>query len=105
MADVTDQMFEAEVLKSTIPVLVDFWTPWCGPCRILGPIVEELAKEYKGKLKVVKMNVDNNPDSASRYNVMSIPTVIIFKGGEPVKTMVGVQPKENMKKEIDEVIA
>lgn len=104
MADVTDQQFEDEVLKSTTPVLVDFWAPWCGPCKIIGPVVEELAKEYSDKVKVVKLNVDDNPESAGRFNVMSIPTLMIFKGGEPMKTIIGAQPKESIKKAIDEVL-
>lgn len=104
MADVTDKNFQTDVLQSTIPVLVDFWAPWCGPCKIIGPVVEELAKEYEGKVKVVKLNVDDNPESAGRFNVMSIPTLILFKNGEPVKTIIGAQPKESIKKAIDEVL-
>lgn len=107
MADVTftDQNFEQEVIKNNLPVLVDFWAPWCAPCRIVSPIVEELAKEYEGKLKVGKLNVDENPDNASRYGVMSIPSLIIFKNGQPVKTIIGAQGKENFKRAIDEVLA
>lgn len=104
MADVTDQQFKTEVLESKISVLVDFWAPWCGPCKIIGPVVEELAKEYEGKVKVVKLNVDDNPENAGKFNVMSIPTLMIFKGGEPVKTIIGAQPKESIKKAIDEVL-
>lgn len=106
MADVTftDQNFEQEVLKSETPVLVDFWAAWCAPCRIVSPVVEELAKEYEGKIKVGKLNVDENPQSSSSYGVMSIPTLLIFKGGKPVKTMIGAQGKENFKKGIDEVL-
>lgn len=105
MADITDAVFKDKVLKASKPVLVDFWAPWCGPCKIIGPIVEELAKEYEGKLDVYKLNVDENPDAAGTYSVMSIPTLLIFKAGQPVKTIVGAQPKENVKKEIDEAIA
>jgi len=106
MADITftDQSFDQEVLKNNLPVLVDFWAPWCAPCRIVDPIVEELAKEYEGKLKVGKLNVDENPENASKYGVMSIPSLIIFKGGSPAKTMVGAQSKENFKKGIDEAL-
>lgn len=104
MADVTDQQFKTEVLESKIPVLVDFWAPWCGPCKIIGPVVEELAKEYEGKVKVVKLNVDDNPEMAGQFNVMSIPTLMIFKGGEPVKTIIGAQAKESIKKAMEEVI-
>lgn len=102
--NITDQGFEEEVLKNKLPVLVDFWAPWCAPCRIVSPIVEELAKEYEGKLKVGKLNVDDNPDTAAKYGVMSIPSLIFFKDGKPVKTMVGAQGKENFKKGIEEVL-
>lgn len=105
MADVTDQGFEQEVLQSKIPALIDFWAPWCAPCRIVKPVIEELAKEYTGKVKVLELNVDDNPQTASKYGVMSIPTLMIFKDGNPVKTIIGAQPKENIKKAIDEVIA
>ena len=106
MADTTftDQNFEAEVLKSDTPVLVDFWAVWCTPCKIVSPIVEELAEEYKGKIKVGKLNVDEN-ETASKYGVMSIPTLMIFKNGQPVKSMIGAQSKDNFKKGIDEVLA
>ncbi|MEX2012858.1 MAG: thioredoxin, partial [Candidatus Levyibacteriota bacterium] len=85
MADInfTDANFEQEVLKSEAPVLVDFWAPWCAPCRIVSPIVEELAKEYEGKIKIGKLNVDENAQSAQGFSVMSIPTVILFQGGKP----------------------
>ncbi len=104
MADVTDKNFQTDVLQSTMPVLVDFWAPWCGPCKIIGPVVEELAKEYEGKVKVVKLNVDDNSESAGRFNVMSIPTLLILNNGEPVKTIIGSQPKESIKKAIDEYV-
>lgn len=105
MTDITDATFEQEVTKSTTPVLVDFWAPWCAPCRIVGPIVEELAKDYEGKVKVLKMNVDDNSQTAGRFGIMSIPTLMIFKAGNPVKTMIGAQGKEAIKKGIDEAIA
>jgi len=107
MADIifTDQNFEQEVLQSKIPVVVDFWAPWCGPCRIVSPIIEDLAKEYEGKVKVGKLNVDENNQTASQYNIMSIPSILIFKNGKPVKTMVGAQGKEGYKREIEEVLA
>ena len=106
MADLTltDQNFEAEVLKSDVPVLVDFWAVWCGPCKIVDPVIHELAGEYEGKLKVGKLNVDENPESSGRFSVMSIPTIMLFKGGQPVKAVIGAQPKENFKKAIDEVL-
>ena len=101
----TDQNFEDEVIKNEQPVLVDFWAPWCAPCRIVSPIIEELAKEYEVKLKVGKVNVDENPNSASRFGIMSIPSILIFKNGQPVKTMIGAQSRENFKKGIEEVLA
>jgi len=97
----TDQNFETEVLKSEKPVLVDFWAAWCGPCQIMGPIVEELAEEVKEKFKVGKLNVDENRETAGKYGVMSIPTLIIFKGGKDVKQLVGVQSKETLKSELE----
>lgn len=105
MADITftDQNFQAEVLESKLPVLVDFWAEWCAPCRIVSPIVEELATEYGDKLKVGKLNVDQNQIS-SKYGIMSIPSLLIFKDGQVVKTMIGAQSKDNFKKEIDSII-
>lgn len=106
MADInfTDQDFEEQVLKSDTPVVVDFWAPWCAPCRIVTPIIDELAKEYEGKVKVGKMNVDDNTNYPSKYGVMSIPSILIFKNGQPVKTMIGAQSKENYKKGLDEAL-
>lgn len=106
MADIviTDQNFEEEVVKSTMPVVVDFWAPWCAPCRVVGPIIEELAKEYAVKVKVGKMNVDENPDTSGQFGIMSIPTVLLFKNGQPVQSIVGAQSKEKYKKAIDEVL-
>lgn len=100
----TDLNFENEVLQSKEPVLVDFWAPWCAPCRIIGPVVEELAKEYEGKLKVGKLNVDENGKTAAKFNIMSIPTLLIFKNGEIVKTMIGAQSKERFRQQIEEII-
>lgn len=107
MVDITftDDNFESEVLKSETPVLVDFWAPWCAPCRIVSPIVEELAKEYSARVKVGKLNVDDNPQSAQKFGVMSIPTVVLFKDGKPGKTMIGAQSKDNYKRSIDEALA
>jgi|SRR3990167_11117975 len=100
----TDQNFQDEVIKSDTPALVDFWAPWCAPCRMVSPIIEELAKEYEEKLKVGKVNVDENPNSASQFGIMSIPSILIFKKGQPVKTMIGAQSKENYKKAIEEAL-
>lgn len=102
---ITDAEFESNVLQSGIPVLVDFWAPWCGPCKTMLPIMEELAAEYDGKVSVVKMNVDENMETSGKYNVMSIPTFIIFKDGEPVSTFVGAKSKEDIKAELDAVSA
>ncbi|EKE18863.1 MAG: hypothetical protein ACD_9C00211G0004 [uncultured bacterium] len=99
----TDKNFNEEVLKSNVPVLVDFWAPWCGPCQMMGPIIEELAKELDGKAKVGKLNVDENSEISSKFGIMSIPAIKIFKGGEMVKEFVGVQNKELLKKELEEL--
>lgn len=96
----TDQNFSEEVIKSETPVLVDFYAEWCGPCKMMGPVVDELAEDLEGKVKVGKLNVDENPDTASRYGVMSIPTLILFKNGEPVRQMLGFRSKEEVIKEI-----
>jgi len=94
----TDANFEAEVIKSSVPILVDFWAPWCGPCRMQGPIIEELAKEIDvAKYKVAKLNVDENSEAPGKYGVMSIPTLMVFKGGQEVERMVGVQDKDKLK--------
>jgi thioredoxin 1 len=105
MADLvfTDQNFQTEVLESTTPVLVDFWAEWCHPCKLVGPIVDELATEYEGKLKVGKVDVDAN-QVAGNYGIMSIPTLLIFQNGKVVKSMVGAQSKDNFKREIDSVL-
>ena len=100
----TDQNFSAEVLKSKIPVLVDFWAEWCGPCRMLGPVVEKIAKDYAGKLKVGKLNVDENPEVPGQFGIQGIPTIMIFKNGEMVKRIVGFQPEDRIKGEIDSIL-
>lgn len=99
----TDQNFEQEVLKSDKPTLVDFWAPWCGPCQMMGPVIDELAKEMGNKAKVGKINVDQNPDTASKFGVMSIPSIKIFKDGKVVKEFVGVQNKDNLKVELEKL--
>lgn len=94
--EITDQDFQAQVIESDTPVLVDFWAPWCGPCRMLAPRLEEIATEYEGKLKVVKLNVDDNPAKAGEFGVLSIPTLILFKGGIAAERMVGALPKDQI---------
>ncbi len=100
----TDDSFEREVIKSNMPVLVDFWAPWCAPCLIIGPIVQEIANEYKGKIKVGRVNTDESQQTAVRYGIMSIPTLMIFKDGEVRDRIVGLQPKDVIKGRIDEVL-
>ncbi len=100
----TDENFEQEVIKSGLPVLVDFWAPWCGPCRMLGPVIDELAKEYAGKVKVCKLNTDEAQNTAGKYQISAIPTILLFKGGSLAHQLVGLQPKEELKKHLDEMI-
>lgn len=105
VATLTDDNFENEVIKSSTPVLVDFWADWCTPCHMLAPTIDELASEYSGKVKVGKLNVDENPQTPGTFSIMSLPTVLLFSEGKPVKTFVGVQGKEEFKKAIDEVLS
>ncbi len=102
---VNDSNFQSEVLESDVPTLVDFWAPWCAPCLIIGPVIEELAGEYKGKLKVAKMNVDESPATPGQYGIRGIPTVILFKGGQVADQVVGVVPKAHLKSMIDKVVS
>jgi thioredoxin 1 len=102
--EVTDASFDTEVIKSDTPVLVDFWAPWCGPCRMVAPIVDELSDEYDGKVKFVKLNTDDNVKTAAQYQIRSIPTLLVFKGGEPVGQIIGFRPKSDLKKKLDGVL-
>ena len=101
---VTDQNFEQEVIKSTVPVLVDFWAPWCGPCVAIGPILDSLAAEYKGKIKVAKMNVDENAHVPAQFGVRSIPYMVMFKEGKVINSLVGAHPKNKLKDLFDSAI-
>jgi len=101
---VTEQDFDAQVLKAQEPVLVDFWAEWCAPCRMIAPIVEDLAQEYEGKVKVAKVDVDDNSAIANRYGIMSIPTLAIFKGGEMVERLVGYMPKPELKRRLERTL-
>jgi thioredoxin 1 len=100
----TDGDFEAEILKSDIPVMVDFWAPWCGPCHVIAPVIEELAKEYAGKVKVAKMNVDENPATPPRYGIRGIPTVILFKDGQVFDQIVGAVPRSKVEEMIKKAL-
>ena len=101
---VGDNDFDQTVLQAATPVLVDFWATWCGPCRMVAPIVEELAEEYEGRINFTKLDVDQNPKTAAKYSIMSIPTLIIFKKGEPVSHIVGLRPKEELKRSMDDAL-
>lgn len=101
--DVTDANFEDEVIKSSIPVMVDFWAPWCGPCKMLSPLVDELANEYEGKVKIVKLNTDDNPQSAVNYRINGIPNMIFFKEGKPVDQLIGAVDKDKLKSALDKL--
>jgi thioredoxin 1 len=105
VTDVTDNNFQAEVVESDRPVLVDFWAPWCGPCRRVSPAVEEIASERGDALKVVKLNIDDNQETAVKFNVMSIPTLMLFKNGEVAKTVIGAYPKRKIEEELEPALA
>ncbi len=104
VTEFSDSNFETEVLRASQPVLVDFWAPWCGPCRMIAPVVEELASEYAGSVKVGKLNIDDSPNSAQQYGVNSIPTLMVFKKGEVVERFVGVQPKSRLQGALDAAV-
>ena len=104
ITEVGDNHFDAEVLKSAVPVLVDFWAPWCGPCKTIAPMVEEIAGEYEGKLKVAKLNVDDHPNTAARYNIRGIPNLIILKGGAVKEQIIGAVPKAKLVSAIEKAL-
>lgn len=102
--NINEQNFEKEITQSDVPVLLDFWAPWCGPCKMLSPIVDELSKEYEGKVKVCKVNTDENMSLSSQFQITSIPCLIIFKDGKPIRKIVGFKPKNDIKRDLDEII-
>jgi len=104
LMEFTDQNFETDVITSDIPVLVDFWAEWCGPCRVIGPIVEEISNDYAGRIKVGKVNVDHNPQTAMKYGIRSIPSLLILQGGTVVNQIVGSVPKDSIVKLLDEIL-
>ena len=101
---VSAENFDSEVLQSDVPVLVDFWAPWCGPCRMIAPLIDELSREYEGKIKAVKLNTDESPSVATEYGIRSIPTVMIFKGGEKMDTVIGAVPKSTLTSTIEKYL-
>lgn len=103
--EVTDANFEQEVLKSDLPVIVDFWAIWCGPCRLIAPVVEQLADEYEGKIKIAKLDVDTNPQTAVKYGIRSIPTLLIFKDGKVAEQIIGAVPKSQVEERLQRVLA
>ena len=103
--EVTDNDWDTQVLKSDVPVMVDFWAPWCGPCRMVSPLVDELAEEYDGKARFFKLNTDDNMQTASKYGIRSIPTLLVFKSGEMVDQVIGFRPKSDLKKSLDKAFA
>jgi len=102
--EVSDDTFESEIVNSEIPSMVDFWAEWCGPCKKVGPVVEELAAEYEGKIKIAKMDVDSNRQTPAKFGIRNIPTLILFKGGEVVNTIVGAQPKTSIEEELKKLL-
>ena len=104
LLEVTDKTFDEEIVNSDLPAMVDFWATWCGPCKMVAPVVEELAKEYQGKIKVAKMDVDNNRETPARFGIRNIPTMIFFKGGEVAKSIIGAQPKSAIEAELKKLL-
>jgi thioredoxin 1 len=104
VTDVSDQTFESEVIKSSLPVLLDLWAPWCGPCHMVAPVIESLAGKYNGKVKFCRLNVDENPQTAARYRIMSIPTLMFFKGGQVADTVIGAVPERILQPKIDALL-
>jgi thioredoxin 1 len=104
IASVTDATFADEVIGSDLPVLVDFWAEWCGPCHRIAPVLDELATEYQGRVRIVKLNADENPETAKKYNVLSLPTLSMFRGGEVVSQVIGAQPRSKLRAQLDEVV-
>jgi len=102
--EVNDQNFEQEILKSDLPAMVDFWAAWCGPCKMVAPVVEELAREYKGRIKIAKMNVDENRETPAKFGIRNIPTLILFKNGRVAQTIVGAQPKSYLEAELKKLL-
>ncbi len=105
LQDVTDASFDEEVLVPGLPILVDFWAPWCGPCRMVAPVVDELAEEYEGRVKFVKVNTDDNIRTAAAYGIRSIPTLLVFRDGRPVDQIVGFRPKADLQRSLDKALA
>jgi len=105
VSQVTDASFKQEVINNDLPVLVDFWAPWCGPCRMVSPVVDEIAEEYESSIKVVKINTDDNPTIAAEYGIRSIPTLMIFKAGERVDTVIGAVPKSTLESTLNKYIS
>jgi thioredoxin 1 len=104
VVDVSDQTFESEVIKSSLPVLLDLWAPWCGPCRMVAPVIESLETKYDGKVKFCRLNVDENPQTAAKYRIMSIPTLMFFKNGEVANTVIGAVPERVLEPKLDALI-
>ena len=104
IVELVDSAFDKEVMKSEVPVLVDFWAPWCGPCRALSPVIEEISKEYEGTVKVGKVNVDENPQTTMKFSIRSIPTLIVFKNGEVAEQIVGAVPKSEIEKVLNKTL-